>query len=73
MPQTLWGWLSASVKPPRSLSGLAPILRYSDAGLMKLVRSLSFSQRPTRAYSQPPSPQPRAPQDISVLNAYLKR
>jgi hypothetical protein len=44
--------------PPKlyqAYQGLAPILRYSNAELMKRVSLPSFSQRPTRPHSFPPS------------------
>lgn len=52
---------------------LAPILRHSDAELMKRVSLLPCSsQRPTRPHSFPRSLQPCAAQNIPYLQAYLK-
>ena len=49
--------LAASFPPKiyEAYQGLAPMLRYSDRDLMKRVSLPSFSQRPTRPHSFPPS------------------
>ena len=60
------------VKLYKAYEGLAPILGYSDAELMKRVSFLSLFQRRTHPHSFPRSPQPRATQDVPRLRAYLK-
>ena len=62
--------------PPKlreAYQGLAPLLGHSNTELMKRVSLLSFSQRPTRTHSFPPSPQPCATQDVPCLKVYLKQ